>query len=144
MEKYLAKSDKISTSIIKFILFLIAMIIIPKLNILSGFIESAWSYILGAILLLTLLEIFLYFKKGEDYIEVTENGLKLETKFGLIRECNFNDEFKYNYRRRKLVSIVVLNQKRKAIMVATNRYSIELSEIKSIIEKRQESLNTDV
>lgn len=143
MEKYTAKRSKISILVFKFSFFLVALIVIPKTNILSGFIESVWGYLLGAILILAFIEIVIYFKKGEDYIEVTETGLKLESIFGVIQEGKFTDTFKYNYRRKKLKSIVVSNEKKKAVLVAFNRYEIELSELKDKIEKRQEALNTE-
>ena len=145
MEKYLVKNDKISTLIYKFSFFLIAIILITNFKVLSGFIESTMFLMLGlvVVLIITLLQIVLYFKKGEDYITITEDGLKTNTKFNFTQECKFTDKFKYNYRRKKLKSIIVSNEKNKTVLVAFNRYEIKLSELKNKIEEKQKKLNIE-
>ena len=144
MEKYNAKESKISFIVIKFLFFLAALIVLPYINFLSKTMKSVWFYLLGVFLVLAIYEIILYFKKVSDYIEFTEDGLKIESKWGAIQECKYTDIFKYYYRRKKIKSILVRDDKNKGILIVNNRYEIDLSEVKDKVERRKEIVNMDV
>lgn len=141
METYKAKQGNIVVSTIKFFLFLGAMVIVPDLDFLSELIQTFWRVMLLMLVIFSVIEIIVYFKKAEDSISLTENGLKLVTIWGVIQECKFTDTFEYKYRRNKLKSIMIFNEDNKVMFFLLNRYDIELSELKSKIEVQQNEHN---